>query len=268
MLLSCINSATHACQKLSEARENRQAITAKFADFQKKLYEKLLKKRVNIKIFRSFVIDLFPPGKCIPPLPTSLMEIFEAITYHGLWDCFHYSPLERIIQRFVGNDTEIKECVQSYEKDLKAYQLVTAAEDYIDTGLGIADPCPALNAPPAMRAKYDLDYYTPVEWKTKFIDSSLQYLAEVWKVFSSHYLMPESPPTALLDRVHTDCFAVTWLVPSHLIPTCIEKVKIDTDFFRQHRILKVTVEGQCVYEKVTKENRSVSSLYTTLEGDF
>ena len=250
------------------ARENQEAIAAKFADFQTKVCDKLSKKGVDIEQFRLFVTNQFPPGDCIPPPPARLTEIFEAITHHRLWDYLHYSPLVRIAEKFGEDDSEIKGWVQTYKNDLKAYRLVTTVEDYIDAPLDTAHTPPAkkakydfdvANASPAKKAKYNPRYYSPVEWKTKFIDHSLQYLADVWEKFSAVYLMPDSPPTAMLDHVRRGCFSVTWLVPSALIPSLIERAKIDTDFFQKHHILKVTVGDQCVYEQVTEKETSVSS---------
>ena len=235
------------------ARENQEAIAAKFADFQTKVCDKLSKKGVDIEQFLLFVKNQFPPGDCIPPHPARLTEIFQAITHHRLWDCLHYSPLVRIAEKFGEDDSEMKGWVQTYKNDLKAYRLLTTVEDYIEAHLDVAD------TPPVKRAKYDPHYYQPVEWKTKFMDHSLQYLADVWEKFSALYLIPDSPPTAMLDRVREGCFSVTWLVPSALIPSLIERAMIDTDFFQQHRILKVTVGDQCVYEEMTEENTSVSS---------
>ena len=250
----CMSAAASAHQELSKAadfaRENRQAITAKFADFQTKVCNKLLQKGVNTKEFRLFVTNQFPPGDCIPPPPAGLMEVFEAITHHGLWDYFHYSPLVQIAKKFGADDPEVKVWVQTYKKDLKAYQLVTTVEEYIETDLEIVGP-------PAKIAKYDPRYYTPAEWKMNFIDHSLQYLAEVWELFSSHYLMPESPPTALLDRVRRGCFLVTWLVPSGLIPLLIKQATIDVRFFQQHRIRKMTVGNECAYEDGAEETTLV-----------
>ena len=233
------------------ARENRQAIKARFADFQIKVCKKLLENEVSIEQFRLFVKSQFPPS-CIPPPPASLTEIFEAITDHGLWDYFHYSPLVRIAKEFGAGDHEIEGWVQTYKKDLKAYQIVAKVEDSIETDLDTTDP------PQAKRAKYDPRYYQPVEWKTNFVDRSLQHLADVWEMFSSHYLIPDSPPTAMIDRVRRGCLSVTWLVPSRLIPSLIKRAKIDTDFFQKHHILKVTVGDKCVYEQVTEKNTSVS----------
>ena len=183
--------------------ENRAAITAKFAAFQTNVCDKLVKNGVNIEQLRLFVTNQFPPGDCIPPPPASLTEIFKAITYHGLWNCLHYSPLVRIVQTFGANDTEMEGWVQNYQKDLKAYCLVTKLEDYIEIDLVTAQ-CDC--------AKYDPRYCQAVEWKTKFIDHSLHYLNEVWLLFSGRYLMPDSPPTALLERVRKGCFSVTWLI--------------------------------------------------------
>lgn len=220
------------------ARENRQAIMDKFADFQTKVCNKLLKNGVDTEEFHLYVINQFPPGKCIPQPPANLMEVFKAITHHGLWDYHHYSPLVRIAKRFGAGDTEIDSWVNTYKKDVKAYSIVANLKDYID-----------VTAPPAAKtAKYDPRYFTPVEWKTEFVDHSLQYLTEVWEFFSSHYLVPDSPPTALLDSVREGCYSVTWLIPSGLIPQLIKRVKSDATFFQQHRILRVTVRDECIYQ--------------------
>ena len=164
------------------AWENQQAIRAKFADFQTKVCDKLSKNGVDIEQFRLFVQTQFPPGDFIPPPPAGFTEVFRAITYHGLWDYLHSSPLVHIANKFGASDPEMEGWVRTYKKDLKAYSLVAKLEDYIEADLDVADP------PPAKRAKYDPRYYTPVEWKAKFINPSLQYLNEVWELFSNHYL--------------------------------------------------------------------------------
>ena len=150
------------------AYENKAAITAKFAEFKMKVCDKLVKNGVDLELFRGFVESLFPPGDFIPPPPASLIEIFRAITRHGLWDYLHYSPLIQIAETFGGSDSEIVSWVETYRKDLKAYCMVATAEDYIEADLDIAGP------PPAKRARCDLDvadpqvkydsrYNTPVE---------------------------------------------------------------------------------------------------------
>jgi len=228
------------------AYENRQAINEKFAEFLTNVHDKLLENGVNIEKFQPYVAALFPPGDCIPKLPTNLTKVFEAITHHGLWDCFHYSPLVQIVRKFGANDPQMEAWIQKYMKDLKAYTIV-------------AD-CVESNS-----AKNDPRYNCPVEWKTNFVDHSLQHLTNVWKMFSVQYLGPDSPPTALLDRVRKGCMLVTWIVPSYLIPQLIERVKVDTEFFQRNRILRVTVRDKVVYEEKEPEGViDVSSIYPTL----
>ena len=216
----------------------------------------MFKNGVDIKAFRLFVVALFHPGDCIPPLPTNLTEIFGAITHHGLWDRLHYSPLVQIARRFGAGDPEMEAWIQDYKKDLKSYTLLTTVEDCIESELVTsAEP------PPAEIAKYDSRYCCPVEWKTDFVDHTLHYLTDVWEKFSGRYILPNSPPTALLDRVRRGCISVVWLVPSYLIPQFLKIVQADTTFFRKHRILKVTVGGEVVYEEeVAGEAAEVSSV--------
>ena len=241
------------------AHDNQATITAKFADFQMKVCGKLVKNGVDIELFGLYVRNLFPPGDFVPPPPASIIEIFSAITRHGLWDHLHYSPLMQIAEAFGASDAEIVSWVETYKKDLKAYSMVANVEDYIEEDLDIAGPSSAKKPrydhdvadPPQI--EYDPRYNTPVEWKTEFYDHSLQYLTKVWKLFSCRFLIPSSPPTALLNRVRKGCLSVTWLIPSGLIPTLVETAGIHTDFFRKYRILKVTIGNQCVYEEVPEE---------------
>ena len=215
--------------------------------------DKMLKNGVDIEKFRLFVAALFPPGDCIPQLPTSLTKVFEAITHHGLWDYIHYSPLVRIARNFGAGDPEVEIWIQNYLKDLKAYTIVASIEDCIDSDL---DACTDQSR--ADIAKYDPRYNRPVEWKTDFDDHSLQHLINVWEMFSAQFLLPVSPPTALLDRLRKGCVSVTWLVPSCLIQQLIKGVKVNVTFFQKHRILKVEVEHKVVYEE--EETREVSSI--------
>ena len=160
----------------------------KIAVFQMNVCNKMLKNGVNTREFRFFVAALFPPGDCIPQSPTDLTEIFEAITHHRLWDSLHYSPLVRIVRKFGASDPEMKAWIRNYKKDLKAYTIVASIEDCIDSSLDTCTDQLRVDC-----AKYDPRYNCPVEWKTNFVNHSLQDLADVWEMFSDRYLLPDSP---------------------------------------------------------------------------
>ena len=203
---------------------------------------------VDVEDFRFFAITSFPPGDVIPLPPTSLTEIFTAITDHHLWDYFHYSPLERIVNKFGAGDPEMVRWVQSYKDDFSSYISTIQIQDYID-------PNPTTSC--------SLRYCCPVEWKITFANNTLQHLYEVWKLFSAQYLDPDPPPTSSLERVHEveSSISVTWLVPSYLIPQIIKKVKANAKFLQRHGIWNVTVADQCIYdEQEAIDNTTIVSL--------
>ena len=203
---------------------------------------------VDVEEFRFFAITSFPPGDVIPLPPTSLSEIFTAITHHHLWDGFHYSPLERIVSKFGAGDPEMVRWVQSYKEDFSSYSSTMQILDYVD---------------PNPTTRCSLRYCCPVQWKITFANNTLQYLYDVWELFSAHYLEPDPPLTSLLECVHgvESSISVMWLVPSYLIPQIIKKVKANAKFLQRHGIWNVTVADQCIYdEQEAIDNTSIVSL--------
>ena len=108
---------------------------------------------------------------------------------------------------------------------------------------------------------YVFEVLTPMEWKTEFDDHSFQYLTDLWELFSCHCLKPDSPSTTWLHRVRKGCVSITWLIPSDLVSQLIKSAEMNMEFFYKHRILKVTVGDQCVYEE--ERSRSVSITFCT-----
>jgi len=129
---------------------------------------------------------------------------------------------------------------------VKAYAIVASIEEYVESNLATWQ---CTDQSEVDKAKHDPCYNCPVEWKTHFLDHSLQHLTDVWEMFSNHYLVPDSPPTALLDRVRKGCVSVTWLVPSYLTKQLTERVKVDPELLQRYRIIKVTVKGDVVYQE-------------------
>ena len=209
----------------------------------------MIQNGVDIEEFCFFAVTSFPPGDVIPPSPTTLTEIFMAITHHHLWDYFHYSPLERIVSKFGDGDPEMETWVQTYKEDFSSYISTVQILDYIK---------------PNPTTRCSLRYCCPVEWKITFANNTLQYLYDMWELFSAQYLEPDPPLTSLLECVHdvesSTSAAVTWLVPSYLIPQLIKKVKVNTTFLQKHGIWNVIVADQCIYdEQEAIDNTTVSS---------
>ena len=209
----------------------------------------MIQNGVDVEEFRFFAITSFPPGDVIPLPPTTLTKIFKAITHHHLWDYFHYSPLERIVSKFGAGDPEMETWVQNYREDFSSYISTVQILDYIE---------------PNPTTRCSLHYCCPVEWKITFANNTLQYLYDMWELFSAQYLEPDPPLTSLLECVHdvesSTSATVTWLVPSYLIPQLIKKVKVNTTFLQKRGIWNVIVADQCIYdEQEALDNTTVSS---------
>jgi len=63
------------------AIENRQAINGKFADLLTNVRNKMLRNVVDTGEFCLFVLGLFNPGDCIPPLPTKSLKPLPAMAF-------------------------------------------------------------------------------------------------------------------------------------------------------------------------------------------
>ena len=95
----------------------------------------------------------------------------------------------------------------SHWKCLRSYILLAKIEDFFEPELDTY-VVPA----PTEKVKHDPRYYCPAEWKLSLVEHCrLHYLANVWEAFSYHYLMPDSPPTALLNLNSKGCVFISGL---------------------------------------------------------
>jgi len=185
------------------ARENQQKINWKFGVLLINSCKKLREKHINIKDFHLFLKNLFPPGECIPE-SSNVDEIFESITRNKLWNHWNYSPLEKVVHEFMGDDQEMKLWIDAYKKDLAAYKATTRLVNYI----AFVDSDPSGDGLPSEEqveeqepAKYDRRYYRKLSIKleTKFTSHTLEYLNDLWKELADLYNLP--PLVKLLDCI-------------------------------------------------------------------
>ena len=231
------------------ARENRQKINWKFGVLLKNSCKKLREKHINVKDFRLFLKGLFPPGDCIPE-SSNVDEIFEAITHNKLWDRWNCSPLQKVVQEFVGDDQELKSWIEAYKKDLTSYKATTKLVDYIavvDSDPSGEDSSSEEQVEEQEPAKYDRRYYRKLSIKleTKFTSHTLEYLDDLWKEFADLYNLP--PLVTLLDCVCKSSILIVWLIPAHLAPQILRAAPHSVDFFRKHQITRMEFDGVCIY---------------------
>jgi len=236
------------------ARESRQKINSRFGALLKHSCKKLREKNIDMKDVCRFLEGLFPPGDCIPD-SSSIDDIFKAISHNKLWDYWNYSPLQKIVQEFVGDDQELKAQIETYKKDLASYKASTKLVDYIEAvnsshrGVDLLLEEEEQGQQPA---KYDSRYYRKLTAKleTKFTSHTLEYLDDLWKEFSDLYNLP--PLVTLLDCVLKNSITIVWLIPSCLAPQIHKAAPCSVDFYLKHRITKVEFDGVCIYQERRK----------------
>ena len=184
---------------------NKEEITLKFAKLQLNICKKLKKKPSIIEDLRTFFRQRFSHKNCIPETFTcNLNEIFEAVTWHKLWDYQHYQPLEETVQEFADDDQELIKLIEAYKEDLKSYSVVKKLID----DPGIISRINAYKPPSEEKqhqqpAEYEQQctYYQKLSWKPnmKFSEHTLKYIADLWKKYNFVDLCSLPPYMDLLD---------------------------------------------------------------------
>ena len=231
------------------AHENHQKINGKFASLLTDVCQKLQNGDISVDNFRLFVIALFPPGDCIPK-SSDLRQIFEVITRHGLWNYWHYSPLQQIVEKFAADDQDMKTWIKNYKNDLVGFKASTRILDFIPVveSESSFDDSDAEELHMAKLAKYDHRYFRKlsVKLKVKVTDQSLMYIESLWESFADYLFLP--PLAAMFEHVHSGCIVVVWRIPSALVPLICQKAPQASDFFREHQVVRVQVGHKIIYE--------------------
>ena len=229
-------------------RRNLIKIKESFAKLLKDVAEKLKSKQLDLEVFRFFVVALFPPGECIPQ-SSKVIEIFEAVTRHRLWNYWHYTPVEKIVAEYAPNDDEMKGLLDKYRKELSGYKATTKIADAIELYEidELADPSRRLTV------AYDQAYLQrlSLKLKTRVTEKSLEYVDDLWISLAEYFLLPSL--SALLEKIRRGCIEVSWLIPPHFAFQIIANLQENSSFLQSKGIIKVLLDGNCVYDGAQDE---------------
>ena len=230
-------------------RQNLTKITGSFAKLVTNVAEKLNKnEKLDLEVFRCFMVNLFPPGRCIPQ-SSKVIEIFEAVTKNELWSYWHYTPVEKIAAEYAPNDDEVKGWLDSYKKQLSGYKATTKIADVIELYSidELADPSRRLTV------TYDPAYLQrlSLKLKTRVTEKSLEYIDDLWISLAEYFLLPSL--SVLLERIRSGCIEVSWLIPPHYAFQIIGNLQENSSFLQSKGIVKVLLDGDCVYDEEYKQ---------------
>ena len=222
-------------------RSNVDEIKAHFSSLILKV-QSALQSQSDIRNVRHFLITFF---KYDFSETSDLEKLFTTVTLNDLWDYHNYSPLERLVNKFLPNDQEVESLMKAYKAHLSGFYLTTKLIDYIeyqnmstdDSDEEYDQPSPKLTTPQCKKIKVVL------RLERKISQISLDYVVKLWQSFAEEYEIPSL--TAVINRIVTGSLEVTWTVPDHIADAILPRAK----FFRSHGIVLVSIDDFIIYDE-------------------
>ena len=223
-------------------RSNEEEIKSLFSNLLLDVQHLLESKSVSVSDVRTFLINFFQKSDYFVTM-TSFEGIFTAVSVNRLWDYQHYSPVEKLMARFLPKDHEVAGFISKYKANLSGFFSVTKIVDYIRYMDFKADDNDEL--PSTMKKLTPVDYKrikVVLELDRKVTELSLEYVHNLWSSIAEDYDLPCL--TAIIDKLIAGSLEVTWLVLPHIVDMITPRSKL----FRRHQIIKVFVDDVIIYD--------------------
>ena len=193
---------------------------------------------------RSFILENLIN---IPP-PVTFEKIWSRLTIY--WDFMNYGLLEHVISKLGGED--LKHQMQVYVQKLSTFKSRTRLCDFIDSW-----PCKDDRPPEEELRK------VVIKMKHEWTQCTLQDVESFKMALIHKFFLPEFD--LILQNATRGCVCVTWLTsPSTATLLQQNLANIETEFFKEHSIDAVTIDGQDIYlTPVKKYGSYLRELYTS-----
>ena len=93
-------------------------------------------------------------------------------------------------------------------------------------------------------------------------EKSLEYVDKLWLSLAEYFLLPSL--SALLDNIQRGCVEVSWLIPPHLGFQIVDNLQRNSSFLQSEEIVKVLLDGECVYDRAQEQEFRQVLLYFQL----
>ena len=183
----------------------------------------------------------------IPP-PVTFDKIWSRLTNY--WDFMNYRLLEHVINKLGSEDS--KHQMQDYIDKLSAFKRRTRLCDFIDSW-----PCKD-DRPPEEELRKIV-----IKMRHEWTQCTLQDVESFRTALIHKFFLPEYD--IILQKAKRGCICVTWLTsPSTATLLQQNLANIETEFFKEHSIDAVTIDGQDIYLiPVKKYGGYLRELYTS-----
>lgn len=223
----------------------------------------VLEDTVDKATFRFFINNNFGQNKAFKNAVRTLdstrarvLDIFELMTDHRIWDYLDYYAVEPIVNQFAKDNTNIKELIDTYLTELAGFKFGTKLSDYIKEKAHSIEIRERAYRDQSPLVRYDKSYYSRLESVLDVnVDTKcLAYVDEIWKSIATHCRLPSLP--ALLDMIQKGCLKVTWMVP---IPSALQlqtSIQGSEEFFREQKIARIILDDEVLYDEGLDEVRN------------
>ena len=210
-----------------------------------------LQSQSDISNVRHFLITFF---KYDFSETSDLEKLFTIVTLNDLWDYHNYSPLERLVNKFLPIDQKVGSLMKAYKAHLSGFYLTTKLIDYIEYQNLSADDsdeeCDQPSETPKLTTKQYKKIKVVLQLERKISQISLDYVVKLWQSFAEEYEIPSL--TAVIKRIVVGSLEITWTVLQHIADAILPRSK----FFRSHGIVLVSIDDVIIYD----EKQMVSTL--------
>ena len=187
----------------------------------------------------------------------NLTHIQEPVTFEKIWsilnlywDFLNYGLLEHVINTFGSED--LKHQMQNYLDELSTFKRRTRLRDFIKSW-----PCRD-DGPPEEELRKLV-----AKMRHEWTQCTLHDVESFKKALIHKFFLPEFD--IILQKAERGCVCVTWLTsPSTATLLQQDLANIEMEFFKEHSIDSVTVDGQDIYlTPVKKYGGYLRELYTS-----
>ena len=164
------------------------------------------------------------------------------------WDFLNYTLLEHIVTEFGNNDT--KAAMAKYVCELVAFRKATKLSEFIThwrcTG----------KVPPDMSRLV-------IKMEKDWSNCTLEDVEQFRGTLTQKLLLPSF--AVLLRDAEQGCISFTWLIPSSVMKILSKDIhNIKLDWFKEHHIERLAIDGQDLYSSATlRYSNFLSRLYTS-----
>ena len=235
-----------------------QYFESEFGELVKGACQDALQQEMNPSVFLSCITCL--PVSARPIHESFILErlthipaplTFESIWLHlnTYWDFLNYGLLEHVITNFGGDVLKWK--MQRYVQELSTFKQTTRFCDFVQ--------CKCKRDTPLEENLKKVVIKMHHEWSK----CTLQDIESSGRALVQKFFLPEFE--IILQKAERGCVCVTWLTsPSTATLLQQNLANIETEFFKEHSIDSVTVDGQDIYlTPVKKYGGYLRELYTS-----